>query len=473
MIVAPARECLVSGPRFPLGLRGATTAYVASANTDAATRRVRPGFHVPAIRDPSASADDESSCGSASELPPTTSHEYAEWDFSGVSDPVMFQRFLDATDYWFGYSKNSSVGSYDPARECFVVLANDQANAANVAEAGDGEVPPGPGTGPHQGAGPSAPPSSPSRGADINAQLAQARELEAKLAEEYRVVRLLRVSNAGEASAHGERARELGKQARERINVDFDVDNLNTPPRASQKLVPSATLLRAMPAPSTPEARNLHREAQALIEQAAVQQAESSASRIHQQGSVRDDGSAQGPKALVHAGGVAKRPANTGCIPVRERILDTRGQTQDGDARNVINAWWTGNTETRAAAGYHPRRGGCYDSREDRSPTPEQPGTRAFSREIRTASFPQHFRQPTSIDKYTGETDPRVWLNNYRLACQLGGATADEVIIRNLTLHLADSAQTWLEHLLASQIHNWDDPVRTFVGNFHGTYVRP
>jgi hypothetical protein len=96
-----------------------------------------------------------------------------------------------------------------------------------------------------------------------------------------------------------------------------------------------------------------------------------------------------------------------------------------------------------------------------------------FSREIRTVSFPQHFRQPTSIDKYTGETDPRVWLNDYRLACQLGGATTDEVIIRNLLLHLADSARTWLEHLPASQIHNWDDLVRTFVGNFQGTYVRP
>jgi hypothetical protein len=35
-----------------------------------------------------------------------------------------------------------------------------------------------------------------------------------------------------------------------------------------------------MLAPSMPEARNLHREAQALIEQAAMQQAESSASRI-------------------------------------------------------------------------------------------------------------------------------------------------------------------------------------------------
>jgi hypothetical protein len=69
--------------------------------------------------------------------------------------------------------------------------------------------------------------------------------------------------------------------------------------------------------------------------------------------------------------------------------------------------------------------------------------------------------------------DPRVWLNDYRLACQLGGATSDEVIVRNLPLHLADSARTWLEHMLASHIHNWDDLVRTFVGNFQGTYVRP
>jgi hypothetical protein len=96
-----------------------------------------------------------------------------------------------------------------------------------------------------------------------------------------------------------------------------------------------------------------------------------------------------------------------------------------------------------------------------------------FSREIRTTIFPQRFHQPTSIDKYTGEADPRVWLNYYRLACQLGGATTDEVIIRNLPLHLADSARTWLEHLPPSQIHNWDDLVHTFMGNFQGTYVRP
>jgi hypothetical protein len=53
------------------------------------------------------------------------------------------------------------------------------------------------------------------------------------------------------------RARELGKQDRERINADFDVNNPNTPLRGSQKLIAAATLLRAMPAPSTPEAQNL------------------------------------------------------------------------------------------------------------------------------------------------------------------------------------------------------------------------
>jgi hypothetical protein len=433
-------------------------------------RGVPPGRHVFVARDPSASAGNESSLGSLDALPPATSHGYAEWDFSGMPDPVMFKRFLDATDYWFGYSDDSSAGSYDPTRECCVVIANDPANATGAAGAGDGEVPPALGTTSRLAAGPSAPPPSPPRGADINVQLAQARELEAKLVEEYRTVRLLRASMAGEASARGERAREMGRQARGRINADFNVDNLDTPPRASQKLIAAATLLRAMPAPSTPEARNLHREAQALIEQAAVQQAESSASRIRQQGG---DGGAQGPKPSVHAGAAAERPANPGRMPAKDRLLDTRGQARDGDTRNVINARRTSKAEARAAAGYHPRRGGRYDSDEDRSPTPEPRGTRVFSREIRTATFPQRFRQPTTIVKYNGEADPRVWLNDYRLACQLGGATSDEAIIRNLPLHLADSARTWLEHLPASQIHNWDDLVHTFVGNFQGTYVRP
>jgi hypothetical protein len=271
METAPAGERAVPEPFFPLSMCNAVMAYASSASTDVAACGGRPSRHVPADRNLTATTNDESYHGSASELPPAISHEYVEWDFSGVPDPVMFQGFLDAADYWFGYSDNSSVRSYDPARECFVVVTNDQANVVNMPGAGDEEAPQYPGTGLFQGAGLNASPTSPPRGADINAQLAQVRELEAKLAEEYHTVRLLRASVAEEASARGERARELGKQARKRINADFNVDNPNTPPRASQKLIAAATLLRAMPAPSTPEARNLHSEAQALIEQAAVQ----------------------------------------------------------------------------------------------------------------------------------------------------------------------------------------------------------
>jgi hypothetical protein len=46
----------------------------------------------------------------------------------------------------------------------------------------------------------------------------------------------------------GERVHELGKEAHERINTDFDVDNPSTPPRASWKLIAATTLLWAMPA---------------------------------------------------------------------------------------------------------------------------------------------------------------------------------------------------------------------------------
>jgi len=61
-----------------------------------------------------------------------------------------------------------------------------------------------------------------------------------------------------------------GRVARERIIAD----NVNRPPElktASEKLVAAAYLLQAMPEPSTTLGSNLRREAQVLIEQAAVQ----------------------------------------------------------------------------------------------------------------------------------------------------------------------------------------------------------
>jgi hypothetical protein len=139
-------------------MRNAATTYALSASTDVAAYEDLPVHHLLAVRNLIATTNDESYHGSVSELPPSTSHGYAEWDFSDVPDPVMFQRFLDVADYWFGCSDDSSAESYDPARECFVVVVDDQADGTNAAGAGDEEVPRNPGVGVPQNPGPSAPP---------------------------------------------------------------------------------------------------------------------------------------------------------------------------------------------------------------------------------------------------------------------------------------------------------------------------
>jgi hypothetical protein len=94
MATAPTGEHVVSGPQFPHVMCNTAMAYASSANPDVAAREGRPGRQLPAARNLTATTDDESYHGSTSELPPATSHRYAEWDFSGVPDPVMFQRSL-------------------------------------------------------------------------------------------------------------------------------------------------------------------------------------------------------------------------------------------------------------------------------------------------------------------------------------------------------------------------------------------
>jgi hypothetical protein len=88
--VALTGEHVVFELRFPHGMRNAATAYASSASTDVAAYEDLSGHHLLAARILIATTNDESYHGSTSELPPDTSHGYAEWDFSGVLDPVMF-----------------------------------------------------------------------------------------------------------------------------------------------------------------------------------------------------------------------------------------------------------------------------------------------------------------------------------------------------------------------------------------------
>jgi hypothetical protein len=210
-------------------------------------------------------------------------------------------------------------------------------------------------------------------------------------------------------------------------------------------------LLRAMPEPSTTEGRRIQGELKNLLEGAAVRRAESSTSR--RQGYPSEPHAATS-RFMREASVYTERTRNT--APAAPGRLGNEHPHRDRRAH----------LDERVRRGYHPRRGGRYDSGEDRSPSPEPPGPQAFSRAIRRAPFPTRFRPPTTIIKYSRETRPELWLADYRLACQLGGTDDDNLIIHNLPLFLSDTARAWLEHLPPGQISNWDDLVRAIAGNF-------
>jgi hypothetical protein len=253
-------------------------------------------------------------------------------------------------------------------------------------------------------------------------------------------------------------ARHLPQGIQHRITDDVRARPPPASSGVSQNLAAVAILLRAMPEPSTTKGRRIQGELKNLLEDAAVRRAESSTSR--RQGYPSEHRAATSRfmrEASVHTG----RTRNT--VPVAPGRLGNEHHHRNRRAH----------LEERVRRGYHPRRGGRYDSGEDRSPSPEPPGPQAFNRAIRRAPFPTQFQTPTTITKYSGETRPELWLAYYRLACQLGGTDDDNLIIRNLPLFLSDTARAWLEHLPPGQISNWDDLVQAFAGNFQGTYVRP
>ena len=88
-------------------------------------------------------------------------------------------------------------------------------------------------------------------------------------------------------------------------------------------------------------------------------------------------------------------------------------------------------------------------------------GPQAFGRHIQKALFPQRFRPPTNIARYTGETNPGIWLKDFRLACRAGGVDDDY-----LPINVGEHVQAWLEFLLPDIIYDWADLKRVFVENF-------
>jgi hypothetical protein len=375
------------------------------------------------------------------------------WDFSGLCDPSAMRDFMSACDYCLsGYSDDGHSlddEGYNPTHECFHIDQgdHDEDDHLGMPENDDAPMPASRVEIPQELALVRVPAGG------QGTQLEQLREMQAKLDEETgRLVQLqqnIEQEWAGQALAGG--ARHRARDVQRRIIGDA---RARLPPAfsgAGQNLAAAGMLLRTMPEPSTTEGRRTQGELKDLLEDAAVQRAESSASRRRGCPSEhRATSSRRMREASVHT---ERTRDGTPAAPDR---LGSEQHRRDRRAR----------LEERVRRGYHPRHGGRYDSEEDRSPSPEPPGPRVFSRAIRRAPFPARFRAPTTITKYSWETRPELWLADYRLACQLGGTDDDNLIIRNLPLFLSDAARAWLEHLSPAQISDWDDLVKAFAGNF-------
>jgi hypothetical protein len=274
--------------------------------------------------------------------------------------------FMTACDYCLSDCSNDGHNlvdeGCDPSRECFHVdlRGRDEGNHLGMPEDDD---PPGPASRVDIPRELDVVPV-PAGGQDT--QLEQIREMQAKLDEEAgQLVQLrqnIKQEWAGRALA-GE-ARHQAQDVQRRI---VDDARARLPPASSgvgQNLAATTILLRAMPEPSTTEGRRIQGELKNLLEDAAVRRAESSASR--RQGYPPEHRAATSRlvrEASVHTGRTRDAtPAAPGRLGNEHHCRDRRACLDE-----------------KVRRGYHPRRGGRYDSEEDRNPSPEPPGPQAFS----------------------------------------------------------------------------------------------
>jgi hypothetical protein len=299
--------------------------------------------------------------------------------FSGLGNPSAMRDFMTACDYCLSDCSDGSRSfadeDCDPSRECFHIDLG------------------GPGEGNHLGMPDNGDPPRHAPRVDIlrelvvvpvpaggqDAQLEQIREMQARLDEGAGTLESFRwnIGQEWADQAPAGEARHLPQGIQHRITDDVRARPPPASSGVSQNLAAAAAiLLRAMSEPSTTEGRRIQGELKNLLEDVVVRRAESSASR--RQGYPSEHRAVTSRfmrEASVHTG--------------RTRNMAPAAPGRLGNGHHHRNR--RAHLDERVHRGYHPRRGGRYDSGEDRSPSPEPPGPQAFSRAIGRASFPTRF----------------------------------------------------------------------------------
>jgi hypothetical protein len=286
------------------------------------------------------------------------------WDFSELGKPSAMRDFMTACDYCLSDRSDGSRSLGDegcgPSRECFHVDLGGPSEGNHLGMPEDDDLPrPAPRVDiPRELA------VVPVQAGGHDPQLEQIRGVQARLDEGAGALEPIRrdvgPAWAGQPPAGEIRHPPQGFQHR----VANDVRDRPPPAssRVGQNLAAAAMLLRAMPEPSTTEDRRIRGELKNLLEGAAVRRAESSASRR------------QGYPSESHAA-TSRFMREASVYTGRTRNTAPAASGRLGNEHHHRDRW--AHLDERVRRGYHPRRGGRYDSGEDRSPSPEPPGPQA------------------------------------------------------------------------------------------------
>ena len=264
-------------------------------------------------------------------------------------------------------------------------------------------------------------------------------------------------------------------------------DDVEVYPTAGGNLIAAHLLAKKLQlAEGTPEHETI-RQVKILLEEAAIQQA--TPTNMREQSGESPGLEQTRDRSRDHSDNSPPRPA--GQQPagaVRERLgpdhdvrhtLDARRRENvrqrlgpDRDVRNTLNARRR-NVVDVPDSDDDEDRNPRHHRRTSRTPPRDRPyaGIKAFGPRVLNAAFPERFRV-NGVERYTGETQPDIWLSDYRIACRTSGGS-DLAAVHCLPLHLADSARAWLDSLPPGCINSWADLEVYFVDNFQGTYNRP
>ncbi|KAI4981460.1 hypothetical protein ZWY2020_021952 [Hordeum vulgare] len=135
-----------------------------------------------------------------------------------------------------------------------------------------------------------------------------------------------------------------------------------------------------------------------------------------------------------------------------------------GGGRRTGRPRWAA-TEEVQAGGRRRRRMGR--SRRAATAAVEEAAAGAAARQARRLG-----RLAAGISKFTGESKPEAWQDDYRVAVQIGGGN-NNVAMKHLPLMLDGSARAWLNQLPPSSIYYWADLARVFIKTFDDTCKRP